>query len=236
MAEPDTTASDEDISAALAETGDEADAPDDTASEAESDGAEGHVEGEDERELAASKKKKGEVHDPHAAEIASLKERLARQDSILEAMQRPQQREEKDPDELTPEQLQLMDPVERRAYNAERMVKQLGKQMQHHQAHTQDTSEFSSFHSKANSHPVYKEYAEKVENALRALRSKGQNSSREMILRVLLGEDALKQYDKRKAGPAGPAKKSTTVPSRSDAGAGRVNGKTSEERLRNQLI
>lgn len=210
-------ASEEDIVAAAAALPDEDEAPpeqeaggegSEEGGEPESGGEEsGHEEeaaGGDAEEAAPA----GGHDDPHAARIRAEAERDLLRQQLAEHQQRqgggqqqqaPQQ--SKWPGEKSPDEVALMDPTERDGHETKRQLWQMQQQMRELGMRSQDSTEFSSFHSKAQAHAIYKEYAPKVEHVLAAMRKQGKSESRETILRVLIGDDAIKKYDAEKAKP-----------------------------------
>jgi hypothetical protein len=173
-------------------------------------------------------------------QIADLNRRL---DGMLQTSQRNRQPAE------TPEQretrLALLDPVERMRVEMQESQQVSQRQMAQMAFTFQDSSDKATFDAKALVDPLYGKWGPKVEEALRNLRDKGQNVSREQMLKYLIGEAALagrkSQTGQQRKAAAGRMARNRTSPSnsRSDAQGERRGGSDAnalEKRLENLQI
>ena len=184
------------------------------------------------RNLIASNKEQKEKAEKLEREMAELKQQV--------------QQPRVNPDEarrLREEKLSLMDPSERKQFVLEEQVQELRQQNYQTQLHVIDATDKAAYDAKASLNPIYAKHKDQVEKALASLRSKGNNASREELLKWVIGNEALK-----KAGKPNPASrqaaarrvesaKAKPAASRSDAPSHYSGkGSTPEERLRGVLI
>lgn len=146
-------------------------------------------------------------------------------------------------DEAEAARVAAMDPTQRDAYEARKESQSTKQALAYLNFKMEDSSDKSLFAAKAIVNPVRAKYADRVEAKLVEMRKQGQNTTREIVYKFLLGEDADKKYE---AGGAGPKKKSAAsrvdaarskpARGRSDAGGYKPKGKTAEDRLEGVLI
>lgn len=136
-------------------------------------------------------------------------------------------------------------PYDQQLYrHQQRFQAQMEQQMRMTQAQLAEQTDRLAFESKAVSDTTYRKYAERVEKERQAYAAKGQIVPREVILKYLIGEDALSQKGKsaseRKKSEAASRvqnARGTPVRARSDVGgSGRQRIKSLEERLENQPL
>lgn len=151
---------------------------------------------------------------------ATQREQLQQQlQQLMARQQADQQRAQKASQE---EQLALMDPAERRAFEAHQQATNTQAQLQRVQFQFQDVQDHTAFHSKAVSNPVYAKFAPQVEQALAKLRAQGMNAPRENVLAFIVGQEAIRKAQgtvgaKAKAGAQRVASaKGSPVSARSD--------------------
>lgn len=103
-----------------------------------------------------------------------------------------------------------------------------------------DTADRANFNLLATTKPqIHKRYAERVEQELQKARAQGFNPTREVLLKNLIGQDALEgKFVPRKAAAPSPRGRTQTPGARSDvATKGRLTeAQKREARLANQLI
>ena len=173
-------------------------------------------------------------------QIADLNKRL---DAMLTETRQPRSPQE------SPEQretrLALLDPVERMRVEMQESQQVSQRQMAQMAFTFQDSSDKATFDAKGLVDPLFAKWAPKVESELAALRAKGQNVSREQMLKYLIGEAALAgrktATGQQKKAAAGRMARNRTSPSnsRSDAQGERRGGSDSnalERRLENVQI
>ena len=140
------------------------------------------------------------------------------------------------------EKLENMLPEERIAYQTEQRLQQMQHQMAQMQFHANEMAERAAFSAEARVNTVYSKYESRVEQMKKDFLTKGQNVSRENILKHLIGEDALKRGAKagQKQRSAGSARKAAASgrqqSGRSDTTSSSRREKTLEERLEGVLI
>jgi hypothetical protein len=155
---------------------------------------------------------------------------LAEARAQLDAARRPQQPQgpaTPDPEQVLWQQEEetLRNPEandwQKYAINANRAARQAQAQIRQVQQQTMDMNDRTAFQAYAASNPkAYAVYKDKVEAKLQELRARGQNPSREVILKIMLGEDMLagnvRSATKKPTTPAAPrrAAPASDVPAR----------------------
>ena len=138
--------------------------------------------------------------------------------------------------------LDLMLPEERVAYQTQQQLQAMQQQMAHIQFQAAEAAEKAEYTAKAATSPVYGKYASRVEKLKADLLREGRNVSRENLLKLLIGEDALQRGAKvgAKQKAAGSARRAAASgrqqSGRSDTASNSRREKTLEERLEGVLI
>lgn len=124
------------------------------------------------------------------------------------------------------ERLALMDPQERKFFEQEQTIKRLQEGQQLTQLQMQDYADKATYDAKVTVNPVYAKHKDWVENALTSERKAGRNPSRELLLRIKIGDDALASKpsksaarEKENAAVRVGSAKGAPISARGDAGA-----------------
>lgn len=165
--------------------------------------------------------------------------------SRLDALERGQSGRSAAADEAEERaRLEVMTPEERSEYRTTKTVNGLRQDFGRLQFQLADQTDKASFDAKAISNPVYARHADEVEDRLAALRRQGQNVTREIMLRFLLGEKAMQQQGRAAGKQRQAALKQRQRQTARPAGGGRSDtrperqktGKTARERLEGVII
>lgn len=241
-AQPETPATPDEVEGEedLTEEGAETDTTEQPAgAEGEAAGAEGSAPPQKSRaalrieKLARERDQEREARQQEAIRAARAEAALAERTRINSTGQSEEQKR------AEAARLELMEPHERVAYQANKDKQELQNQVNMLALQMQDARDEAAFNAKASIDPRYAAHLESVNRMHAELRSKGVSTSREDILAYQIGKQALAQAakadtekrataDKRKAAVAGkPAS------ARSDQGATRGKGKSLEDKLAN---
>lgn len=178
-----------------------------------------------------------------ANEAKAAREEAAAARRETEELRRGQQsaRQQQETQEQEAARLALMTPDERVEYKLDKAERRHQQQLQMLSFQQEDRADKMEFAAKAASNSVYAKYKDEVESRLTDLRAKGQNVSREALLKFVIGEQALNGAGSKK--PAQAAKKRVDAQrvnpgsSRGDTASSRGRGEPSlEKRLENVPI
>lgn len=141
------------------------------------------------------------------------------------------------------EKLAIMEPHERTAYLQNERIDQLTRNQQLAELRHHDAIDKAAYEGKASQNPIYAKHKEAVEKTLESLRNKGTNTSREELLKWIIGDEALKAkpskaavVKKEAAAVRVSAAKGKSTSANSDSGAYTGKGKSAEERLAGVFI
>lgn len=145
------------------------------------------------------------------------------------------------------EKLSLMEPHEKQAFLQQEEIQQLRNEMRATQMHSMDASDKSAYQAIARTDTdqgkIYAKHESAVEKALVTLRSKGNTTTREELLKWVIGHEALNAKPakanaakKQAATVRVEAAKSKPASARSDSGSYTGKGKTAAQRLEGVLI
>lgn len=159
---------------------------------------------DDEIDAVAPKQSRGEARFQRLAnETKAAREEAAAARRDADDLRRAQwQRDQHISTQQEAERLALMTPEERADYKIAKFERDSTAREQRSRLETQVLIDKTSFDAKATINPVYARYQEEVETRFQALLREGKPTEREVILKFMLGERAL-----RGANGAGAAKK-----------------------------
>jgi hypothetical protein len=245
----ETPATDVEIEDAVTEAleGDEAEADEAEADEPEAEEEPAEEESSDD-EPPARKPSRGENRIQALAN--SVKEERTRRETIerelIEIKANQQARQNisyEDQARIRAEKLSLMEPHEKEAFLQKEEIQQLRNEMRATQMHSMDATDKAAYEAKALGNPIYAKHRDAVEKALKTLRSNGNTTTREELLKWVIGHEALSAKPakanaakKQAATVRVQAAKGKPASARSDAGTYTGTGKTAAQRLEGVLI
>lgn len=147
-----------------------------------------------ESEEVAAKPSRGETRFQRLAnEAKAAREEAAATRRELDEFRRSQQngRQQQETEEQEQRRLALMTPEERIEYRLEKAERRHQSQVQMLSFQNDDRADKMEFAAQAAANPVYARHKDEVERRLGELRAKGQNVSREALLKYIVGEKAL---------------------------------------------
>lgn len=170
------------------------------------------------------------------AELERQNAELSRRiDDLIRSQARPQG---ETPEQRT-QRLALLTPEERIREDLADAERRHGQQLAGLQFQVLDRSDKAAFEAKATIDPLYAKWAPKVEAELAAMRTKGQNVEREVLMDYLIGRNARENRQKvagrqrMEAGRRVAAASTRPGSSRSDVQPQRRQGSSLEKRLEN---
>lgn len=184
------------------------------------------------KELQAERAKASKA-DKLEAEMAEIRNRLSQPRVDPEQARR-----------IREEKLALLEPQERESFLLKEQIQELKQSQAATQLHVIDATDKAAYDAKATLNPIYAKHKDAVESALAEMRNRGQNVSREELLKWVIGNAALNakptkasQIRKQAAQQRVQSVKTKPVNSASSSPSEYTgNGKSVEERLRGVLI